>query len=153
AYWPCEEDPDTSIIGAGIDGGTTMSVSVGTPKWKAISDFNGSAPIGVINKSTWDGLTGSLNTSGNDVYSAPGNYQWIAPAATASVTCIGPGGPGGNGLIVNGAGGGGGGGEQANEPTLALTVGQAYSFTVQRGDGTGTSQTFTGDAVTVTAHA
>ena len=76
AYWPCEEDPDTSIIGAGIDGGTTMTVTTGTPKWKAISDFNGSAPIGVINKSTWDGFTGSFGSSGNDIFSAPGTYQF-----------------------------------------------------------------------------
>lgn len=150
AYWPCEEDPDASIVGAGIDGGTDMTVTAGTPKWKAVSDFNGSAPIGVLNKSTWDGLTGSVNYSGDDVFITPGAQTWTSPVATATVRCWGPGDKGGAVSGVNG-GAGGGGGEFASEAGMALTVGQDYTFIVRAG-GSQTAQSFAGDAVTVTAH-
>ena len=68
AYWPCEEDPDASILGAGVEGGTDMAVTSGTPKFKALDKFNGSHPVAVVNKSTWDGLTGAFGSGGNDVY-------------------------------------------------------------------------------------
>src|SRR6266702_8587407 len=51
AYWPAEEDPDADVIGAGIEGGQDMAVLSGTPTWKAVSDFNGSAPMKILNKS------------------------------------------------------------------------------------------------------
>src|SRR6266487_3369236 len=68
AYWPCEEDPDTTEVQAGLSGGFSMVVTTGTPRWKAISDFNGSHPIGILNNSTWDGTTGSFGASGYDLY-------------------------------------------------------------------------------------
>lgn len=150
AYWPCEEDPSTTIVGAGIDGGTDMTVTVGTPKWKAVSDFNGSAPIGVLNNSTWDGLTGSPSYSGDDVFATPGTYTWTSPVSTATVRCWGAGG---NGFAVSGGTGGTGGtgGEFAAETSLALTAGRDYTFTVQPG-GSPVAQTFAGDAVTVSAN-
>lgn len=159
AYWPAEEDNLSTIVGSGLAGGQLMSVT-GTPKWKTVSKFNGSSPIGVLNGSTWTGLTGSFGTSGSDTYNTPGTYQWIASQTSTTVTCIGPGGGSGNGP---GDGGGGGGYAQL---VLATTVGKAYSFTVPAGgqggqgsasqsnngqSGTG-AMTFTGDNGTVTAN-
>jgi hypothetical protein len=158
AYWPCEEDPATNIIGAGIDGGTNMTITTGTPTWKAISSFNGSAPIGVINNSTWDGLTGSFGSSGDDVFTVAGTYQWVA--STTSVDAIAVAGGGGGGYNKRT---GGGAGEYAEEATLAVTPGTVYNLVVGAGGQGGTSSnglaglpgtdtTITGDAVTVHAH-
>lgn len=157
AYWPCEEDssaadPAGDQIGPGIDGGTSMTITTGTPTWKAISDFNGSKPIAVLNRSTWDGLTGSVASSGLDQFTTPGTFQWTAPVSSVAVTCIGAGGPGGKGDKSLCNGGGGGGGEEAAEAAVAVTVGNVYTVVVAAGDGSGPVTTFTGDAVTVTAH-
>jgi hypothetical protein len=157
AYWQCEEDPFTTILGPAVAGGTSMTVTTGKPTWKAISDFNGSAPIGVINNSTWDGLTGSAAWTGDDIYTTPGTYGWICPPGITAVNCK-TWGPAGNGYQANTGisggpgGGGGGGGEFAQEATLAVTPGNTYTFTVQAA-GSQTAQTFAGDAATVTAHA
>lgn len=126
AYWPAEEDNLSTIVGAGISGGTSMSVT-GTPKWKTVSNFNGSGPIGVLNGSTWTGFTGSFGSSGNDVYSTPGTYQWVASTTSVTITGIGPGGGGGNG-----PGDGGGGGGLATG-VFAVTPGKAYTFTIPAG--------------------
>jgi hypothetical protein len=161
AYWPCEEDPDTNVIGAGIDGGTSMTVTTGTPKWKAISDFNGSAPIGILNKSTWDGLTGSFGSSGDDIFDTPGTHQWTASTSTVTAKnwAAGAGG-GGAELGQNGNGGGGGGGEFASA-TLAVTPGTTYNVIVGAGgtggahdhNGTdGGDSVFAGDVASVHAH-
>lgn len=80
---------------------------------------------------------------------------WTAPAAISAVAvaCVGGGGGGQQG--ASNAGGGGGGGEYAAEPTEAVTAGTAYTFAVGAGGGaaaSGTSTTFVGDSVTVTAH-
>lgn len=169
AYWPCEEDPDADIVGAGVDGGQDMTVTGGTPKWKAVSNFNGSAPVGVLNGSTWTGITGSFGTTGDDLFTAPGTYQWVAstPTVNARVWGAGGGGGSGGGVFLSGTGdggGGGGGGEFAAEATLAVTPGQAYTIVVGAGGsgGTGTGggnpgtagglSQFAGDLVTVTAH-
>jgi hypothetical protein len=160
AYWPCEEDPDTSLVGAGIDGGTDMTVTTGTPTWKAVSDFNGSGPIGVLNNSTWDGLTGQFGTSGDDVYTAPGTYTWVATTTSVNAQVWGGGGAG-DGSQTTAGKGGGGGGEFAQESALAVTPGNSYTVVVGRG-GTGGhagigatsggSSTMTGDSVTVRGH-
>lgn len=162
AYWPCEEDPDTDIIGAGIDGGTNMTVTTGTPKWKAISNFNGSAPVGILNGSTWDGLTGSFGSSGDDVFDTPGTHQWTASATPVNAKVWGAGGGGGGANTAqSGNGAGGGGGEFAQEATLAVTVGNTYNVVVAGGGtggahnaagGNGGSSSFPGDSVTVLAH-
>ena len=168
AYWPCEEDPDAAIAGAGIDGGTDMAITSGTPKWKAISDFNGSHPIGVLNKSTWDGLTGAFGSSGDDIYTTPGTYTWIASTTTVDARVWGAGGGGTRGSApVGGAtgGNGGGGGEFARDSALAVTIGNPYTVIVGTGgsgvDGgapggtnasDGTLSSFAGDSVTVTGH-
>lgn len=79
---------------------------------------------------------------------------WTAPAGVTSVDvqCWGPGGNGSTGSANSHGGGGGGGGEYAENTTVAVTPGSNYIFTVG-GGGSGTSTAFTGDSVTVTAHA
>src|SRR5258708_3167084 len=161
AYFPAEEDPDTDVVGAGIDGGTNMTITTGTPVWKAVSSFNGSAPIGVLNNSTWDGLTGSFGSSGDDVFLVPGTYQWQASTATVNAKVWGASGGGGWG--GGGANGfaAGGGGEFAKEATLAVTIGNFYTVVVGAGGRGGSvsgisrdggDSVFTGDSVTVRAH-
>ena len=147
AYWPCEEDPQVSQIQTGQPGGNVMTIT-GSPQWKAVSAFNGSAPIGVLNGSTWDGLTGQVAWSGDDIYSTPGDRSWTCPPGITTVNCR-VWGPGDNGVASGGAGGGGG--EFAQETALAVTPGKDYPFRVRAG-GSQTPQTFTGDSVTVTAN-
>lgn len=164
AYWPGEEDPNATSIQAGVNGGTPMTVT-GTPLFKGSNAFNGSGPIGVLNKSVWDGLTGSFNSSGDDIYNVPGTYTWVSPVSSVDCRVTGPGGGGESGNVPAGRGGHGpGGGEFSREATLAVTIGKAYKFTILPGgkggalttghnDGQdGGVATFPGDAVTVSAH-
>jgi hypothetical protein len=159
AYWPVEEDPsNTGTIGAGLNGGTPMTVTTGTPAWRTVT-FNGSVPIGVLNKSTWDGLTGSFGGSGDDVFTVPGTYTWIASTATVDARCIGAGGGGSNGH----AQGGGGGGGFIRASAMAVTPGTSYTVVVGAGGSggaggfsssgnsgvTGGASTFTGDAASI----
>lgn len=155
AYWPCEEDPDTDQVQAGISGGQNMAITTGTPTWKAVKSFNGSAPIGVLNNSTWDGLTGSFSASGDDIFTAPGTHQWQATTSTVNAKCWAAGG-GGSGDST----GAGAGGEFAQETALAVTIGNFYTLTVGAGGvgmaasngGNGGDSIFPGDSVTVHAH-
>jgi hypothetical protein len=137
AYWPAEEDNLSTSIGTGLSGGLTMSVS-GTPKWKTVSSFNGSAPIGVLNGSTWTGVTGSFGSSGNDVFNTPGTYQWIASTTTGTYKIWNGGGGGGNGPGCGGAGSG------YTTGTFATTIGQQYTVVVGQGGngGLGSSGAF-----------
>src|SRR5262249_4648542 len=110
AYWPCEEDPSTTQVQAGIQGGQNMAITTGTPTWKTVSNFNGSAPIGVLNNSTWDGLTGSFGSSGDDIFNVAGTYQWQASTTTVNAKVwAGSGGGGWGGGAANGFAGAGGG--------------------------------------------
>jgi len=96
------------------------------------------------------------------VFSTPGAFSWTCPPGVTAVTvvCWGGGGAGGHAGATTGSnGGGGGGGEVACEPALAVTPSLAYSGAVGAGGPgpgagvqPGTASTFTGDAVTVTAH-
>lgn len=162
AYWPCEEDPNAGQIGSGINGAANMVVtSVAQPKWKAVSAFNGSGPIGVVNGSTWSGTTASFGTSGDDLFADPGTWQWIATTNTVNVRCVGGGGGGTNGATqATNGGSAGGGGECSGNAALAVTPGNIYqvivgsggtSGTYFRGGGDGTLSSFQGDAFTVTA--
>ncbi len=139
AYWPCEEDPFTTLIGPGTQGGTSMTVTAGTPTWKAISNFNGSGPIGVINGSTWDGLTGSFGSSGDDVFTTPGTYTWTASTSTVDARCWGGGGGSAGNNDGNAPGGASGGGEFAKEAALAVTIGNNYTVIVGAGGQAGSS--------------
>jgi hypothetical protein len=138
AYWPCEEDPNTGLIGTGVQSGATMSVASGTPKFKAISAFNGSAPIGVLNKSIWTGITSAFGTSGNDQFLVPGTYQWIASTTTVDARVLSGGGGGTKGQEGTAAGGSAGGGSAwAGNATLAVTPGQLYTVVVGAGGANG----------------
>lgn len=64
----------------------------------------------------------------------------------------GAGANGTGGLHNSRAGDGGGGGAYAEETTLAVTPGNVYNFTIGAAN-SGTSTSFPGDSVTVTAHA
>lgn len=128
AYWPCEEETGGDQIGAGIDGGSNMAIITGQPVFKSVSSFNGSDPIGVLNRSTWDGLTGSFGTSGDDIFVASGSFQWVASTTSGTYKIWGAGGGGGNG---NTGGGGGGGGYSTG--TFATTPGNQYTVTVGAG--------------------
>jgi hypothetical protein len=161
-YWPCEEDENTELIGPGVQGGSSMTVVSGAPKWKAVSDFNGSAPIGVVNGSTWTGITSSFGSSGDDIFLNPGTYPWIASTATVDTRVWGAGGGGSKGSEGNSGGSGGGGGAYARNSAVVVTPGQQYFVTVgtggqpdnwSTGGDDGTDSSFTGDAVTVTGHA
>ena len=134
AYWPCEEDTAASVIGAAVDGTADMTIT-GSPRWKTDSSFNGSAPIPVINRSTWQGFTGSFNTTGDDVYTIPGTYQWLATTTSVDVRCWGGGGGGCHGSASSGKGGGnaGGGGEYAQNNAVPVTPGTQYQLTVGAG--------------------
>jgi hypothetical protein len=91
-------------------------------------------------------------------FTQPGTGSWVCPTGVTTVLaeCIGGGGQGAAG------GGGGGGGEYAAEPSLAVTAGKTYKFTVGHlgyntqfgfgNAGNGSNSVFAGDSVTVTAH-
>src|SRR5258708_17153775 len=96
-------DPAGDVIGTGVQGGTPMTIVSGTPTFKAITSFNGSAPFLVLNNAVLDGLTGSFGTSGDDIFLVPGSYRWGSGVSSvnAQVWGAGWGGP-------HGAGRGGG---------------------------------------------
>lgn len=166
AYWTCEEDPASTSLQPGVQNGENMAITAGSPVFKAVSKFNGSAPIGVVNYSTWVGQTASFGASGNDVFSGPGTYLWTASTTTVDVRCWGGGGGGSNGEDSKQ---GGGGGEYAENTAVPVVPGQQYQITVgiggqggsgssngtdNRGSG-GFRSTFidpTGVAPSVTAH-
>src|SRR5258708_3955167 len=112
AYWPMEEDAEFSdpagdVIGTGVQGGTPMAIVSGTPTFKAITAFNGSAPFLVLNNAVLDGLTGSFGTTGDDIFLVPGSYRWVSGVSSVNAKVWGAGGGGSNG--GGGSGGGGGG--------------------------------------------
>ena len=101
-----------------------------------------------------------------ETFTVAGAFTWTAPAnlvgTTVTVAAWAGGGGSGAGVAPYTAGGGGGGGEYASD-TVGVTPGVTYSGTVGAGGtrgvaGTGTNggnggnSTFTGDALTVTAH-
>jgi hypothetical protein len=90
-------------------------------------------------------------------FTVSGGGNWTCPAGVTTVLaeCWGGGARGADG------GGGGGGGEYAAEPSLAVTAGKTYKFSVGAGGifvqnsaskANGQPSSFTGDSVTVTAH-
>src|SRR5258708_15140325 len=103
-----------------------MAVITGGPGWRAISSFNGSEPVPVVNNSTWDGLAGSFGPSGDDSFLIPGSSTWVASTTTVNAKVWGAGAGGANG----GQEFGGGGAEFAQEATLAVTPGTAYTVIV-----------------------
>ena len=54
AYWPCEDGSAAVSIASGLAGGTPMAIS-GSPNLASDSSFACSAPLPVVNNSTWTG--------------------------------------------------------------------------------------------------
>jgi len=149
-----------NLVAASITAGTIGDSTI------VNSVFSG----GAINDSnlTFDSQGGRLlvyTTTTDSVTFTSGSGNWTAPAGVTSVKaeCWGAGASGesgeSNGSGGGSPGGGGGGGEYAQEPTLAVTPGNNYAYSVGAGGimtvGTsapGGNTTFTGDTVTVTAH-
>jgi hypothetical protein len=96
----------------------------------------------VNGKAMYTGTSFSLNTTitGQQAYTTPGTYTWVAPAGVTSVSavCVGAGGGG----FRDGGGGGGGGLAWVNN--IAVVPGQSYTVVVGAG---GTA----GQAIAVTA--
>ena len=96
----------------------------------------------VNGKAMYTGTSFSLNTTvtGQQAYTTPGTYTWVAPAGVTSVSavCVGAGGGG----FRDGGGGGGGGLAWVNN--IAVVPGQSYTVVVGAG---GTA----GQAAAVTA--
>jgi hypothetical protein len=78
---------------------------------------------------------GQVNLIGQEIYTTPGTYTWVAPGGVTSVSvvCVGGGGNGAN--VSSGAGGGGGALSYGNN--IAVTPGSSYTVVV--GGATGTS--------------
>jgi hypothetical protein len=158
AWWPCTDASGSSQFASGLPDGDAMTWT-GTPSLAADStSFPGSDPVAQFDGSTWTGDTDSFGSSGDDIFSTPGTFSWTAPGGLTEVVCRcwAGGGGGADGPDADDAGGGGGGGEYAEETTLAVTPGTAYTLVVGAGgaDNTaGGNTTFTGDSKTVTAHA
>lgn len=92
-------------------------------------------------------------------FTTPGSFNVTFPAGTlvkCDVVCVAGGQAGTNGTAAPAGGAGGKGAEYAEEPNLVITPGGTYSGSVGApgapSGGTGGNTTFTGDAVTVTAH-
>ena len=117
-----------------------------------------SAGIGVTQGNTYAFTVGAPGTGGNGsgtetvtvTYLSP--TIWTAPQGVSSiqVQCWGGGGNGAGATSAGTGGGGGGGGEYAAETAVAVTQGRSYN--VGAGGIAGASS-FTGDSLTVTAHA
>jgi hypothetical protein len=79
-----------------------------------------------------DNVVETPDAQGQDVYTTPGTYSWVAPVGVTSVSvvCVGGGGSGGAAYWAGGGGGGGGLGWKNN-----ITVVPGQSYTVQVGAG------------------
>jgi hypothetical protein len=109
--------PSTNEANAGTFG-VTFTASDGVNIATAVSSF-------------------TLAFGGQQVYTTPGTYQFIAPANTISVVCVGGGGCGDDGVAGDGGGGGGGGGGLAYVNTMSVVVGQTYTVVVGTGGANG----------------
>jgi hypothetical protein len=150
---------NSTIGGAGGTGSVNSVHFPGGPGRTASGSVGGGGGSSGGNASAGNTPTGTAAT----LFTSPGTANWTCPAGVISVfaECWGSGGSGGTGSSnSNGAGGAGGEYAAAN---VAVTPGNLYSYTVAAagaavGPGSGltgnngSSSTFTGDAVTVTAH-
>lgn len=170
-YWPCEDGQLATSFASGIPGGSPMTWTGGVPSLGGAQASSGVAlgsdAFAVTNGTVWAGVPGAFSTGGQ-IFSQPGTFQWLCPGGinTVQIECFGGGGGGGNGIGQNG----GGGGEWAQDLNVAVTPGNFYTVVVGAGgsggighytsgnDSTGGGihggdTTFTGDSVTVRAHA
>jgi hypothetical protein len=163
AYWPCEELTGATNFQNIESGGSTMTWT-GTPGLSSDSGVPGSDPIPQLNGSVWTGNTGSQSWGGPVTWNTPGNYQWLCPGGTTTLTSVsatGGGAGGSNGVHVIA----GGGGESAADSSVAVTPGNYYNLTVGAGGGggrasgttaysgaAGGNSFFQADSVTTLAH-
>jgi hypothetical protein len=154
AWWQCTDASGSTQFASSVPDGDAMTWT-GTPSLAADStSFGGSDPVAQFTGSVWTGDTPDFGSSGDDVFSTPGTYEWTASQSSIDCRTWGGGGPGAAGTS-SAAGGGGGGGEYAEESTLAVTIGNTYTVTVGAGGAPGTAgsnSSFPGDSKTVTAH-
>lgn len=80
-----------------------------------------------------------LPPQGQQIYTTPGTYSWVAPTGVSSVcvVCIGAGGAGDDGNAGDGGGGGGAGGGLVYANFVPVTPGQSYSVIVGAGGNNG----------------
>jgi len=82
------------------------------------------------------------------VVTLSGAGTWTAPAGVTSVSASATGGGGaGAGLTTTGHGGGGGGGAYAANPSIGVTPGSSYAYTVGPGGTQGSSPANGGDSI------
>jgi len=144
--------PFTAPSCTGYPAGITSYLVISTPG--CISNTGASSPIVVSGLTTGTSYTfkaqaqnasgyGALSAASNSVtpaiigqqaYTTPGTYSWVAPAGVTSVSAVAVGGGGGGQRLSNLAGGGGGGLGWKNN--ITVTPGNSYTVVVGVG-GTG----------------
>lgn len=75
AYWPAEEGTDAEVISSGI-GGPAMGVT-GSPRYAASDTFPGSAPLPVLNGSSWYGVVPTYTNTGDT------QVRWLIDVPTS----------------------------------------------------------------------
>lgn len=96
------------------------------------------------------------NVAGQQAYTTPGTYSWVAPTGVTSVSVVAVGG---GGASRGAAGAGGGGGALAYKNCITVVPGNSYTVVVGRGSnyniGSGTCgagpSSFTANGLTTTA--
>lgn len=142
-YWPAEDASGAEEIASALSGVAAMGYT-GTPSFSSDSSFGGSDAFPSIGGSAWHGETQAAETppgTGSLTETTAGTYAWTCPPGVTEVTgvvCIGGGGGGGSWGDTKGGGGGGGGG-LGQAPSVAVTPGVTYSFTVGAGGSPGGS--------------
>jgi hypothetical protein len=157
----------TVINAAQINGGTITAASITAVSIGAASIIAATMSGGTISNSSF--VIDSQNGGDILVYEqtdtvttyTSGSGSWTAPAGTLYARVQAWGGGGGGDANSTLGSQGGGGGEYAEEPQLAVTPGDSYSYSVGAAgtggtpteDGTnGGNTAFTGDSVTVAAY-
>lgn len=158
---------DASTLSAGAVTATSIAVGALTGQTLSGVTVQGNTIEGadvVLDAGAGNALLVYSNAAGGTlVFTATGSWKCPGGVTAIQVEVWGGGGGGGgtDSVTLTYGGGGGGGGEYAAEPTVAVTAGNTYSFTVGaagipgaagQAGGSGGNTTFTAGAVTVTAH-
>jgi hypothetical protein len=99
--------------------------------------------IQYVKSNIWPALVDA--PAGQQAYTSPGTYEWIAPAGVTSVSVVAVGGGGGGGSTGSNGGGGGGGGGLGWKNNITVIPGQGYGVVVGIG-GTRDSSTHGGQS-------
>lgn len=108
------------IVVSGLTGGTSYTVKV-----KATT-ANGTSACSSASNSV------SIPVAGQDAYTTPGSYCWVAPACVTSVSVVTVGGGGAGGISYS-RGSGGGGGGLGYKNNYSVTAGSSYTVVVGAG--------------------